>query len=144
MKNSVLGPKGQNRNWDLPIFSAGNWDFHVFYHWQWDFFNVTKNRGGNLKIATGISRYFVNGNGISQQTTLEKCDADKGKSRFARKKSPSGKRALHTWIHPVIGYGLDINRVFSQPFVSLRNKELISAATTKMLNLYIYIYFRIY
>ena len=26
---------------------------------------------------------------------ISKCDADKGKSRFARKKSPSGKRALH-------------------------------------------------
>ena len=25
---------------------------------------------------------------------ISKCDADKGKSRFARKKSPSGKRAL--------------------------------------------------
>ena len=28
---------------------------------------------------------------------VSKCDADKGKSRFARKKSPSGKRALDNW-----------------------------------------------
>ena len=47
------------------IFSAGNWDFHVFYHWEWDFLNATGKGKIFFRIATGISRYFVNGNGIS-------------------------------------------------------------------------------
>ena len=34
-------------------------------HWEWDFLNASGNGGEILKIATGISRYFVNGNGIS-------------------------------------------------------------------------------
>ena len=35
------------------------------YHWEWDFLNASANGQEILKIATGISRYFVNGNGIA-------------------------------------------------------------------------------
>ena len=51
-------------NWDLLIFSAGNFMSSV-YHWEWDFVNASGNGKNILTIATGILRYFVNGNEIS-------------------------------------------------------------------------------
>ena len=40
------------------------WDFHVFYHWEREFLNASGNGKNFLKIATEISRYFVNGTSV--------------------------------------------------------------------------------
>ena len=62
------GPEGVK--WDLGFAHFQCWELgfssiHVFITGNRIFLNATGNRKFFLKIGTGISKYFVNGNGIS-------------------------------------------------------------------------------